>query len=52
MYTNPIEVAYLKRICEEHATIDISSTFSYTKTMTALDEGCPRFIYSVYSKIV
>ena len=52
MYANPIEVAYLKRICEEHATIDIASTFSYTKTMTALDEGCPRYIFCVFKNSV
>ena len=52
MYANPIEDGYLKRICEEHATIDISSTFSYTKTMTALDEGCPRYIFCIFKNSV
>ena len=52
LYANPIEVAYITRICEEHATIDISSTFSYTKTMTALDERYSKYIFCVFKNSV
>jgi hypothetical protein len=46
--SKPFEVAYLRRIVEEHSQINTDRTSSYSKTMTSSDEGNLRYLFCVF----
>ena len=48
-FKKPFDVAYYKRICEQSATqARVQRTFGHTKTMTANDEGNPRYVFCIF----
>lgn len=48
MLGGTLEVAFMRRACEEHGQINTDRTSKYTKTLSASDEGLLRYVLCIF----
>ena len=47
-FSKPIEMAYLRRICEDYGQMNAEATSSYTKSMSQTDQGLLRYVICIF----
>ena len=47
-FSKPIEIAYLRRICEDYGQMNTEATSSYTKSMSVNDQGLLRYVICIF----